>query len=499
MYDEPTNDPVSPTAKEPQENRVLDALSYAENIIATLREPFVVLDQNLRVRSANASFYNNFHVSKKETETFSFFEMNSGSWDTPPLRAALGAVLNSEHAVEYFEVEPAFPSLGSRIMLLNARRIVSQNSGSNLILVAFEDVTDRRRAEETQRREDAVWKRSEVEYRRLYESARDGILILDQRTGRIIDANPFMSELLGYEFDYFLGKELWEIGLFGDKAANQAAFQELQTKGYIRYDHLPLETRDKRMVDVEFVSNSYKTGERFVIQCNIRDCSERCRLERTVQSALAEKEVLLREVHHRVKNNLQVISSLLHLQSQHTEDPKSIEMFGESRDRVRSMALVHERLYRSKDLANVDFTDYIENLARYLFRSHHVDTNRIHLEVDVHAVTLPIDAAVPCGLLLNELISNCLKHAFLGRERGEIRIELQPANDREILLKVTDDGIGFPMGIEPQSGETFGMQLIADLVDQLHGSVQVSRDVGTSVAVIFPAGESSPMKGAKPL
>jgi two-component sensor histidine kinase len=197
----------------------------------------------------------------------------------------------------------------------------------------------------------------------------------------------------------------------------------------------------------------------------------------------------LKEVHHRVKNNLQVISSLLHLQSQRTQDPTSVQMFRESKDRVRSMALVHERLYRSKNLAQVDFTDYIENLAAHLFNSHQVDANRIKLAVDVHGVTLPIDAAIPCGLLLNELISNCLKHAFRGKERGEIRIDFVPRNGAEIVLTVSDDGVGLSPGIEPQSGDTFGMQLIADLVDQLHGSVQVERNAGTTFHIVFPINE----------
>jgi two-component sensor histidine kinase len=295
-----------------------------------------------------------------------------------------------------------------------------------------------------------------------------------------------MSELLGYEHSHFLGKELWEIGLFSDIAANRAAFRELQLNGYIRYDHLPLETREKRKVDVEVVSNAYEADGQMVIQCNIRDCSERVRLEQTIRASLEEKEVLLKEVHHRVKNNLQVISSLLHLQSQHTQDSASVQMFRESQDRVRSMALVHERLYRSKDLSQVDFTDYIQSLATHLFSSHQTDSDCITLAVDVHGIKLSIEAAVPCGLLLNELISNCLKHAFRGRDRGRIQIDLRPIYGREILLSVSDDGIGLPRGIDPRSGESFGMQLIADLVDQLHGRVEVDREVGTTVRIVFP-------------
>ncbi len=477
-----------------EQNAVQDALDYGDNIIATLREPFVVLDKNLRVQKANVSFYRTFHVSKKETETHSLFELGNPQSDNSPLRKMLDEVLSDHHPVEDFEVEHVFPTIGKKTMLLNARHIVSQVSALDLILLGMEDVTERRRMEETLRREASGWRRSEVRYRRLFESARDGILILDERTGKIIDANPFMSELLGYEHAHFLGKELWEIGLFKDIAANQAAFQELQAKGYIRYDHLPLETRDNRKVEVEVVSNTYEADGRLVIQCNIRDCSERFRLEQEIRASLEEKEVLLKEVHHRVKNNLQVISSLLHLQSQHTQDQASVRMFRESQNRVRSMALVHERLYRSGDLAQVDFTDYIQRLATHLFNSHQVDSDRINLAIEVHGVKLSIDSAVPCGLLLNELISNCLKHAFRGREQGRILVELLPVNTGEILLSVSDDGIGLPPGVEPQAGETFGMQLIADLVEQLHGSVQVNRDAGSTVRIVFPADEASPVQ-----
>ena len=485
------------TEQKRQEKAVREALTYADNIIAALREPFVVLDKNLRVQTANASFYRTFHVPKNETENYSFFELGTGQWNNFQLQKLLGEVLSEHHAVEDFEVEHVFPTIGRKIMLLNARRIVAQQSGSDLILLAIEDVTERRKAAETLRREESAWRKSEVQYRRLFQSARDGILILDEKTGQIIDANPFMSEILGYEHSHFLGKELWEIGLFKDIAANRAAFQELQLKGHIRYDHLPLETRDKRKVEVEFVSNTYEADGRLVIQCNIRDCSERFRLEQEIRRSLEEKEVLLKEVHHRVKNNLQVISSLLHLQSQHTQDPKSVELFRASRDRVRSMALVHQRLYRSKDLAQVNFTDYIGSLATHLFNSHQVDANLINLDVDAYGVTLSIDAAIPCGLLLNELISNCLKHAFRGRERGKIQIELLPFNEGEVLLRVSDNGVGLPSGIEPQSGDTFGMQLIADLVDQLHGKVQVHRDAGTTFRIVFPVSEVTPVHKRK--
>lgn len=205
-----------------------------------------------------------------------------------------------------------------------------------------------------------------------------------------------------------------------------------------------------------------------------------------LRQSLEEKEVLLREVHHRVKNNLQVVSSLLHLQSLHTCDAASAEMFQESQSRVRSMALVHERLYRSKDLAQVEFTEYIQGLATSLFQSYKIDSSRISLETNVHAVRLAIDTAVPCGLLINELVSNCLKHAFVGRELGRVRIDLCSVTENEILLSVGDDGIGLPSDVDLDDAETFGLQVVAALVEQLHGELDVRRDAGTEFRILFP-------------
>jgi PAS domain S-box-containing protein len=255
------------------------ALAYAENIIATLREPFVVLDKSLRVRTANAAFYRNFHVSKEETEGRFVYDLGNGQWDIPQLRTLLPQVLSDSHPVEDFEVEHAFPALGRRNMLLNARRFPPDGNDPELVLLAIEDVTDRRGAE-------AAMKHSEVRYRRLFEKAKDGILILDSGTGKVIDANPFMTALLGYSHEEFLGKKLWEIGLFRDINESRAAYRELQEKGYVRYENLPLESKSGNKVEVEFVSNVYAENHHQVIQCNIRDITERHQTERALAKAL---------------------------------------------------------------------------------------------------------------------------------------------------------------------------------------------------------------------
>src|SRR5690606_17664416 len=184
--------------------------------------------------------------------------------------------LSTSLPIHDFEMEHNFPAIGKKSMLLNASCFESVNGQPDLILLAIEDISERKQA-------DAAVQTSEVRYRRLFESAKDGILILDANTLKIIDANQYMTELLGYTYEEYLGKELWEIGLFADKQASQSVYQELQQKGYIRYDHLPLETKSGEKAQVEFVSNVYEVNHRPVAQCNIRDISERSRLERMLK------------------------------------------------------------------------------------------------------------------------------------------------------------------------------------------------------------------------
>jgi two-component sensor histidine kinase len=213
--------------------------------------------------------------------------------------------------------------------------------------------------------------------------------------------------------------------------------------------------------------------------------------ERRMQTSLAEKEVLLKEIHHRVKNNLQVISSLLDLQSEHTDDEPAAAMFRECQSRVRSMALVHERLYRSTDLAKIEFAGYLESLTEYLFHSYSTDSQAIRLELDVSSdIRLPIDLAIPCGLLVNELVSNCLKHAFQGQTAGLLQIQLLQLPEDKMFLKVVDSGKGLPDALDLENAPTFGLQLVAMLIKQLGGKLALSRTGGTAFNVTFPLNKS---------
>ena len=261
-----------------------DKVNYCDCIIATLREPFIVLDHDLRIKTANRSFYVAFRLSPEETENQLIYDLDNHQWGIPGLRELLERVLKDERPVHDFEVEHTFPTIGRKILLLNASRFESAECAPSLILLAIEDITERRRAE-------VALEDSELRYRRLFETAQDAILILDERQGKIFDANPFIKDMLGYSQGEIVGKELWQIGMFRDAEENKAAFRELQDKGYIRYENLPLKTKAGEQIEVEFVSNVYQVDHRKVIQCNIRDITERSRLERKTHDqaeALAE-------------------------------------------------------------------------------------------------------------------------------------------------------------------------------------------------------------------
>ncbi len=216
------------------------------------------------------------------------------------------------------------------------------------------------------------------------------------------------------------------------------------------------------------------------------DITEKKRAENQLKASLKEKEVLLKEIHHRVKNNLQIISSLLYLQSRYIKDNQVLEIFKDSTNRVATMALIHEQLYQSKDWATIDFAEYIRNLVANLFASYEVNSEGIELKIKIDNVCLGIDTAVPCGLIINELVLNSLKYAFSEEKSGEICIEVQENDNKEFTLIVSDNGIGFPEELDFRNTKTLGCQLVMDLTEQLEGTIVLDKNLGTEFKITFP-------------
>jgi PAS domain S-box-containing protein len=219
----------------------------------------------------------------------------------------------------------------------------------------------------------------------------------------------------------------------------------------------------------------------------IQDVTERKRAEEVLRASLREKEVLLKEVHHRVKNNLQLISSLLSLQASQLEDRVAAAAFKEAQNRVRTMAMVHENLYRSGDLASVRLAGHLESLCAHLFRSYNVDPERIVLDLRLEEVTLDLDRSIRLGLLVNELVSNALKYAFPAGRSGRVLVQLDNPSEECYILVVSDNGVGLPPQLAPGDSDSLGLQLIADLTEQLGGSLRLDRDGGTTISIRFPA------------
>jgi PAS domain S-box-containing protein len=481
------------------EQHLQDALTYADNIIATMREPFLVLDKTLRIQTANRAFYQTFHAEKEETEGRFLYDLGNGQWNIPRLRALLEGVLSNSHPIHDYDVEHDYPAIGKKIMLLNARRFESVDSQPDLILLAIEDITERKQAE-------VAVQTSEVRYRRLFQTAKDGILILDADTLKIIDANPFMTELLGYAHDEFLGKELWEIGLFGDERASQAAYQELQEKGYIRYDHLPLETKDGKRAEVEFVSNIYQVDHRPVAQCNIRDISERRLLEKQITEqaeALADlhrrKDEFLAMLSHELRNPLAPISNAVHL-LRLQKGENSIQQ--QARDIIERQVgqlshLIDDLLeisrintgriqLRQERVAVSGIVECAVESVRPLVDRH---KHELTVSLSPQPIWLYADVARLEQVLVN-LLNNAAKYTDEG---GHIWLTVQQEDDA-CVLRVRDTGIGITPELLPrifdlftqaarssarsQGGLGIGLCLVHRLVEMHGGTVEAYSALG---------------------
>jgi len=221
---------------------------------------------------------------------------------------------------------------------------------------------------------------------------------------------------------------------------------------------------------------------------------ERYNAETEIHNSLEEKEILLKEIHHRVKNNMQIISSLLKLQSSSIQDEKILQLFKESQNRVKTMALIHEKLYSDSNFADIEISTYLKTLVNYLFRNFVNLSSKLDLTMEVDKIMMDIDTAIPCGLIINELVTNAIKYAFPENKKGELTITLESSADQVILI-VKDNGIGIPEDFNIEETNTLGFQLVKALVNQLHGTIEINRKGGTELIIKFKM--SNKKKGAR--
>ena len=347
-------------------------------------------------------------------------------------------------------------------------------------VAVHEDITEQKQAEQAQRE-------SERRFQAIFDQTFQftGLLKPD---GTLLEANQTILDFGGIELADIINRPFWEARWWTISAATQTQLQEAIAQAasgeFVRYEVEVLGMGETvAAIDFSLKPLRDETGAVSLLLSEGRDISDRQRIEQ-IEASLAAKEVLLQEVHHRVKNNLQIISSLLSIQSKQIQDPATLEVFTESQNRVKSMALVHEKLYQSDDLAKVDFADYIQSLSAALFRSYNFKLKTIALKLQVSPVFLNVDTAIPCGLILNELVSNSLKHGFPNNTPGEILIRLDANADQSFSLSVQDNGVGFPQAVAKTS-KSIGLQLISGLTKQLHGALEMSSDQGTLCKITF--------------
>jgi two-component sensor histidine kinase len=237
------------------------------------------------------------------------------------------------------------------------------------------------------------------------------------------------------------------------------------------------------MVDGHSVSKTTKSKAQLINE--LKKCNQRIsELEKTLVKC-KENEILLSEIHHRVRNNMQIISSLLRLQSKKTKDKKFLDMLRICQNRIRSMSLIHEKFCCSKDPAKIELAQYIHDLAHHLFHSYGVDPDNIKLNSWMEDIQIDINRAIPLGLIINELITNSLKHAFPDGKKGKIQINLHPNNQGKFEFVVKDNGIGFPKDSGSRDSDSLGMQLVNRLVEQIDGNIELHREGGTQFNITF--------------
>jgi PAS domain S-box-containing protein len=344
-----------------------------------------------------------------------------------------------------------------------------------MVLSAIVDISARRRLEER--------------FRLVVEAA-PSAMVMVSAAGRIEMVNAQAEAVFGYARQEMLGQpvEMLVPTRFRRHHPGQRAlfFSDPKARPMGAGRDLFGLKKDGSEFPVEIGLNPIETEEGSMVLSAIVDISDRKQKEERIQGALREKDVLLGEVHHRVKNNLQIVHSLLDLQSSRITDPTALAMLRDSQNRIRSMGLIHQTLYQSKDFAKVDFSLFLDSLVPTLIGSYGVNPDRIKLSMQAQQVQLPINAAIPCGLVVNELISNALKHAFPGGRSGEISVKLFADRNGRAVMSVSDNGIGVPEKIDLSKTSSLGLQLVTLLTAQLGGEVSMRRSDPTEFVLSFP-------------
>jgi len=377
-----------------------------------------------------------------------------------------------------FSLRPIFDDAGQVVMLIPEGR----------------DITELKRAEQMLELQ-AVITRNMAE----------GICLVRADNGIIVYANPKFEQMFGYDLGELNGRHVSIVNYASAPNAAQAVNLSIR-EAVLQSGESTYEVHNVKKDGTPFWCSATTSVFKHpdygdVLVAVHQDITDRKQAESKIAASLKEKEILLKEIHHRVKNNLSIVSGLLQMQARRTQNTQAAAILRDSQNRIASIALVHEKLYRADDLANIDFAQYIQDLTVYLFDSYNINSRQVKLEVQVEKVSIDVETAIPCGLIVNELVSNALKHAFpsdyapgTGSQRvGEIQVKLEQSiastteaePTHSYVLTVRDNGIGLPQDFDPDTTKTLGLTLVRGLVSQVQGNIEINGDQGTEFKVTF--------------
>lgn len=372
---------------------------------------------------------------------------------------------------------------GSQLWTFVSTSSVLDDEGQFLgALGMFTDITDRKQAME-------ALKESEERQRLAMEAAQIGMWFWDIPNGNLI-WTPLCKTIFGLNPDQEVSYQVFLNALHPDdrERTHQAVMRSLEEQSDYKIEYRTVWPDGS----IHWISaqgrgfyNSAGTLQRMMGV--VRDITERKQAEEQLRASLKEKEVLLKEMHHRVKNNLQIVSSLLNLQADYLKDEQAIEAFKDSQSRINSMALIHEKLYQSQDLSKINFPDYVHELVASLFYSYNLSPHEITQRIDIDNISFALDTAIPCGFIINEIVLNSLKHAFLPNQPGEIYLigkYLEAEN--KFALIIGDNGIGLPLNFDWKNTESLGLQLVDTIINQINATVSVDSSRGVEFRITFP-------------
>ena len=374
---------------------------------------------------------------------------------------------------------------GHYIWMRSSGHIILDGAGEYFgSIINSSDITDRKLMEEKLRE-------SEANYRHLYNNVPAAIYRIDFKNQKLLEVNDVFYKYLGFSKEEITSLSPYGLlteesrKLFMERVGKMAQGIEVPTA--VEYE---IFNKKGDRLWMRLDNNYIYDTEGQVIAANVvaHDITEHKLAEEKIRASLREKEILISEIHHRVKNNLQVISSLLGLQARSSGNPELTEMLNGIQSRIGSMAMIHEKLYDKKDFTRIELSSYVKALSQSLFNTHNINPGKIGLTVQSDGeIYVDITKAIPCGLILNELISNALKHAFPGDRKGELQIIISETKNAETDIVVRDNGVGLPDNIDIHQPQTLGLELVNGLVkNQLDGQIEVRRDAGTQIHLKFP-------------